>query len=467
MEDIDEFPDSTLVLGTKGFGIILWKKNNIIEINEKLGLTSNMLEDVHVDENGILWAGTLNGLNKISFDKGGEPIVRTFTTFNGLPSNEIYQIKSYEGQVWVCTAGGLVKFQEPVIDTISDAPILQYLKVNDSLIQWNINNTFPYNENNLELRYLTINYRQNGTIPYRYRISKNQKWRYTQNLTVDYPSLPPDDYTFEEQSQNEDGFWSQSTVYQFTICPPWWATWWFRILSVLGLGVLIYFVYKNRTKRILDKAKLKQQLTDLEKSALQAQMNPHFIFNCLNSIQNFILQNEKQKAVEYLAKFARLVRHNLNASVQGMISLEEEINLLNNYLSLEQERFDNRFEYLIKVDPLLNTAFIEFPPMLIQPYVENAVIHGISQKKEKGKIEIHFSKNENELLATVSDNGKGYRNDGTTSKKPRHKSVGMTITQKRLELLGSHTNDIVQIKNLHQSNGEVGGTEVQIKIALI
>ena len=126
---------------------------------------------------------------------------------------------------------------------------------------------------------------------------------------------------------------------------------------------------------MVEAAELKQQMGDLEKSALQAQMNPHFIFNCLNSIQNFILQNEKQKAVDYLARFARLVRHNLNASVQGLVSLEDEVSLLENYLALEQERFEGKFDYEIEVDPQLDKAFIEFPPMLIQPYVENCLLY--------------------------------------------------------------------------------------------
>ena len=466
VEDIDELPNNTLTFGTKGYGVILWKGDSILQITNDDGLTSNMLEDVHVDDNGILWAGTLNGLNKITFDEKGKPIVRTFTTFNGLPSNEINQIESYKGQVWLCTSGGLVKFNEAPENTIAPSPIIQWAKINNEETDWNSNanaNTFSYQENNFEFRFLTINYRMNGRIPYRYRLDKNTDWQYTQNLTVNYPSLVPNDYTFEVQAQNEDGYWSKSTTYEFTIKSPWWATWWFRTLSVLTIGWLGYSFYKYRTDQIRRENDLKNQMTDLEKSALQAQMNPHFIFNSLNSIQNFILKNDTKKAVEYLSRFARLVRHNLDASVQGNITLEEEISILDNYLALERERFEQRFEYKIEVDPEIEKSFIEFPPMLIQPYVENAVVHGISKKEGQGFIKVEFRKDNENLLVTIQDNGIGYRQgqDGTKSK--RHKSVGMTITQKRLELLGN-ADDAVQIKTLTNKHNEQQGTQVQILI---
>ncbi|MFK7771534.1 MAG: sensor histidine kinase, partial [Saprospiraceae bacterium] len=274
------------------------------------------------------------------------------------------------------------------------------------------------------------------------------------------------DYTFEVQAQNEDGYWSQSTVYDFSIQPPWWATWWFRTLSFLTLGFIGYRFYKYRTDQIKRETAIQLQMTNLEKSALQAQMNPHFIFNCLNSIQNFILKNDTKKAVEYLSRFARLVRHNLNASVKGEISLEEEVSILDNYLALERERFDQRFDYKINVNELLEDQFIEFPPMLIQPYVENAVVHGLAQKEDNGKVDISFNRDNGNLVVTVKDNGIGYRKNDSGEKSNRHKSVGMTITQKRLELLDANSNNAVKIKILHDPTGIPNGTVVTITIKI-
>lgn len=462
VEDIDELPDSTIAFGTKGFGVICWKGDNILQITDEDGLTSNMLEDIHIDKNGILWAGTLNGLNKITFDSLGQPIVRTFTTFNGLPSNEINQIKSYEGQLWLCTSGGLVKFHEAEENTFSPQPIIQWAKVNGNVVNLSETNSFFYHQNDFEFRYFTINYRMNGNIPYRYRIHLNDEWQYAKSLNINYPSLPPDNYTFELQSQNEDGYWSESTTFSFVVQSPWWKTWWFRTIGIFGISFLGYRYFKYRTDQLKRESEIQNQIMNLERSALQAQMNPHFIFNSLNSIQNFILKNDRIKAVEFLSKFARLVRHNLNASIQGEISLEEEVSILDNYLALEQERFQNGFDYEIIVNELLQKQLIEFPPMLIQPYVENAVIHGLAKKEEKGKVIISFNKKNENLLVSVKDNGVGYRKDKKGEKANRHKSVGMMITQKRLELLGGEPLESVQIKSL--SDEGIKGTEVSILI---
>ncbi|MEM8525077.1 MAG: histidine kinase [Bacteroidota bacterium] len=462
VEAITQLPDSTLVFGTKGCGVMLWKGDSVLQVSEKDGLTSNMLEDVHVDENGILWAATLNGLNKIiQTEKGVE--VRAFTTYTGLPSNEIYQIKSYKGQVWLCTTKGLVKFYEHPENKESPAPILQWVKNNEAMVNLS-QNQFAHDQNNFEFRYLTLNYRMQGRIPYRYRLQSDAPWQYTQNLTVNYPALPRGKYAFEVQSQNEDRYWSERTFYPFEVLPPWWATWWFRTLAIAGIGGLVYWFYHSRIQQLEKENAFQQQVSKLEKAALQAQMNPHFIFNSLTSIQNFILDNEQKSAVEYLARFAKLVRHNLNASVEGSVTLAEEVSLLENYLALEQERFEQGFDFQINVAESIDQYGFSIPPLLIQPYVENAVQHGLSKRPEKGKICINFQQlSEEELLVSIKDNGIGYQN-GETQNGKGYKSVGMSVTKKRLELLNEEVSDIVRIKNMENENGKIEGTEVTIKI---
>ncbi|MCO6489205.1 MAG: histidine kinase [Phaeodactylibacter sp.] len=486
VEDIDELPDSSLVFGTKGWGVVCWQGEDILQITTDDGLTANMIEDVHVDENGILWVGTLNGLNKVTFDaavrpsayeppptppKEGSrptairrPTVRRFTVANGLPSNEIYKVKSYAGQVWLCTAGGLVKFHEPKEDTEAPAPRIQYLKVNGENMLLAAGQELNHQQNSLEFHFLAINYRQNGRIPYRYRLNEKADWQYTENLSVNYPQLPPGDYRFEVQAQNQDGYWSTSTTHAFTILPPWWNTWWARCLAGGLLLSSLFYYQRQSVARVRREAVIQQQVTELERSALQAQMNPHFIFNCLNSIQNFILQNDRKRAVEYLSRFAQLVRHNLNASVQGKVSLVEELRLLDNYLALEQERFEHRFEYSLEVEEGLDQEAISFPPMLIQPYVENAVIHGLAKKEGKGKVTVHFRQENDGLAVTVRDNGVGYRPGSNGQHSPRHQSVGMTVTQKRLELLGKRGEEVVQVELLRGADEEVLGTEVRVWI---
>ena len=361
-----------------------------------------------------------------------------------------------------------------MVDTISIKPILQVIKVNNITIDKNSNQNFNYKQNNFIFNFSTINLCQRGSIPYRYRLNKNLDWVFSKLRSVNYSSLQNGNYLFEVQSQNQDGFWSESTSYSFTINSPWWETIWFRALCIFCFSLLGYSIYKYRTNQLkkenqrqLQLINMERQLTDLEKSALQAQMNPHFIFNVLNSIQNFILKNDRKKAVEFLSRFAKLVRHNLNASVSGNVLLQEEISILDNYLALEQERFNHRFTFEILVPDALENELIEFPPMLIQPYVENAVIHGLAKKEADGKVKITFKKIKNELLVTVHDNGVGYRQNHSGIKNERHKSVGMTITRKRLELLGSNPDDSVKIRTLKdETTNKIIGTEVEIRIKI-
>lgn len=222
---------------------------------------------------------------------------------------------------------------------------------------------------------------------------------------------------------------------------------------------LIQAIYEENNSVNLRNLSLLKHNHNLEKSALRAQMNPHFIFNVLNSIQNFIFKNEKELAMEYLGKFAKLVRLNLNASIEEKVLLEDEIVLLDNYLNLERLRLDEKFDYEFKLDQSidLNNTFI--PPMLIQPFVENAVIHGMKNIGNNGKIEVKFLKKEKYLLVIINDNG-SFNDGNLENANPHHNSVGISITKKRLELINKSTESNFTIKHLEK------GTTVQISINL-
>lgn len=463
VEDIDEMPDSSLVFGTKGYGVIHWKGKEVITLSTAEGLTSNMIEDVHVDEAGQLWVSTLNGLNKINFDSDREVKIRSFTVANGLASNEIYKIRSNAGQLWLCTSEGLIKFIEPELDTIARQPLIQAIHINNMPVALAQEPSFRYDQNNLEFDFLTINFRQNGNILYRYRILADADWQYTKNRSVNYSQLAAGTYRFELQSQNESGYWSASTTYRFSIISPWWQRWWAISIWVgIGLVGLVYY-FRRRTAALKKEAAIQQQMTKLERSALQAQMNPHFIFNSLNSIQNFILKNDKKKAVEYLARFAKLVRYNLDLAIEGQVTLAKEVQLLDHYLALEQQRFNHQFDYQIEVEAAIDQYAVAFPPLLIQPYVENAIIHGLAPKEGKGALQIAFKLEGTQLLVKIRDNGIGYQ-EMNGAKKHGFKSVGMSITRKRLELLGTSMEKAVQIEALYDASENVEGTEVNIVI---
>jgi len=467
-EDMAQLSDSTLVIGTKGAGILLWKDDHFLEVTTSDGLSSNMIENVYADDRDNIWVGTLEGLNKVQRINEDSVFVKQFTVHHGMPSNEINRVKTWGEHVWVATTKGLVHFKDhTTLNEQTTPPIFENILVNNEALDSSHTLQFSHRENNFIFNYLTIDYHQNGKVPYRYRLLPAQAdWTFTEFRSINFSALQSGDYTFEVQSQNEDGFWSTSTSFDFEIHPPFWQTWWFLTIVASILGFIAFRLYKYRTNQIRHEAAMDKQITELERSALRAQMNPHFIFNCLNSISSFINKGDKVSANSYLATFAKLIRAALNHSMSNKVSLEDELQLLENYIKMEQLRFDHRFDYNIQMDEDLDPFGIEIPPMMVQPFIENAIIHGLAKKEGKGKIDLHCNLQNGELNITITDNGVGIEQSKTqkAASAPERKSVGMTITQKRLELINA--NNEITVKELKGENGEISGTQVILKIKL-
>ncbi len=214
-------------------------------------------------------------------------------------------------------------------------------------------------------------------------------------------------------------------------------------------------------------AEYHQKMAEFKLMALRSQMNPHFVFNSLSSIQHLITGHERRLALEYLSTFSRLLRQILESSMNSQILLSEEISILERYLSLESLRFTDRFSYAIEVDPSLDTSDVEIPALLVQPYVENALLHGLLNKPGKGKLVIRFEDADPYIRCTIEDNGIGRAAAAEikSRKTTGHKSVGMLLSQQRLELInGNHTNKVlVQITDLMEDE-QPAGTRVEIHI---
>lgn len=226
----------------------------------------------------------------------------------------------------------------------------------------------------------------------------------------------------------------------------------------------------EKQKRQQEVTQLQQQKIELEMQALRAQMNPHFIFNSLNSINRFILKKQSSEATEYLTKFSRLIRMILNSSANTSVSLTEDIEALKLYLELESLRFEEKFNYNIQYEPDLDIDFIQVPPMLLQPYIENAIWHGIMHKAGKGHLDIMISQKNNMLCCKITDDGVGRKEALALKSRSavNYKSMGMRITADRIAMLHRQykTENAVVVNDLILPNGNPGGTEVIIKIPL-
>lgn len=341
--------------------------------------------------------------------------------------------------------------------------ILDYFNVNGEKQTGDLTNIkLSHDENSIVCMAYVNNWFNSELAKVRYKISPIMSdFKVIENgKEIQFPLLLPNKYEFSMQGIMPSGEYTQIQKYNFTVFPPWYKTWWFLGLTAISGMFLLFLFYRNRIRTIEEKHKVQMEINQLQKSALQAQMNPHFIFNCLNSIQRFIMTNDKEMAMEYLSKFAKLIRQYLNASINESISIGEEISMLESYCDLETLRMNNRFDYNISYVGTEALLCKEIPPMLIQPFVENAIIHGMGGlKHQKGQIFVKFLKSDDKVLITVEDNGQGIRKQ---VKRSKHQSLGMSITKNRLEHIKSSSNESYELSIDSSENG----TRVKIKVPL-
>lgn len=467
----------TIVVATADFGVFILKNGKLINnFSDTNGLSSNICKTLHLNGH-YLWVGTVKGINKI--DLTGKEKILHYSTSDGLPSNIINALHiADDSTVWVGSPEGLTCFKENQLNSTSICNlVIQKIQVSNSILNNDTSNIrMHYRDNNIQFEFVGISMRSGDDIIYSYFLEGLDKnWHQTKERLLSYPSLPSGSYMLKLYATNKFGISSKTKEIKFTIATPFWKTWWFQALIVLLLLAGVYFFLKRRFDKVrkiqAEEAFIKQQLADLEQRALQSQMNPHFIFNCLNSIQQFIMLDDKLTANRYLTEFASLIRNTLDNSEKKYISVAEEAMYLTQYLQLEKLRYGNQFHFSIDIDSSIEKEITPLPAMLLQPYVENSLRHGIRLKKEGiGEIKINFFERENYLFCDVEDNGIG-REMSAFYKSQQHieyQSKGMDITSKRVQLLNTESENKIEVEiaDLLNETGEGIGTKVTIKIPL-
>ncbi len=462
-------PDGGMAISLRGAGVLIRDTHNVLtHFTSKDGLTSDFITKLYGSRDGVLFACSNAGLNRLTPQADGGWKIETISVKEGLPSNEVNDVTTLAGETWVATTHGLARFRDLPAPFPMPAPVLEKLQVNNRNAVFDPDLRLAHYENNLSIRFFALHYRSGGDILYRYRLlGADTTFVHSNNREVNFANLSPGVYAFEVQAQNEGGQWSKPTRWDFKIQAAWWQTGWFLGLLAVVLAGSLAFWYRARLRKAHQEAEVRNKIRDLESAALRAQMNPHFIFNCLGSIQSFITENDAASATRYLSRFARLVRLALHGSVDGRHSLQEEMDMLENYLVLEQLRFRGKFTYVIEVSPELDPEDIFLPPMLVQPFVENALLHGMKNKAEGGRISVAFSQKDGLLLATVTDNGPGLVPDDKNLSETGHKSVGMTLTQRRLDLLADQPGQEPLLReNILTADGDIKGMRVVIRLPL-
>lgn len=476
---IAEDKDGTIYFGSFD-GIFILNKNKIDKINVKDGLSSNLVYSLLHDPRGGLWVGTNQGLSYfdlIEYKLYKRKVIRKFGKADGFTGGECNTgglFLDENKNLYVGTVNGLIKFNPDLYKTNKFFPKTHITNLSvfyrDTILREKMK--FNYNQNNLRFSFIGLSFSNPEKILYSYKLQGfDKQWSppSPENFAK-YSNLPSGKFTLLVKSCNDERIWTPTPVsFSFEILRPFWKKWWFILACVGAISIVILLLTKRRINKIklIEREKLKDQIekSTNELKALRAQMNPHFIFNSLNSIQHFVITHEENSAVKYLGKFSKLIRKILNNSEEEFISLQEELSTLELYLELEQLRFQNKFTYEIILSKDLETDFIKIPSMIIQPYVENAIIHGLSSLTKNGILKIEFSSINNLLHCTIDDNGIGIiKSQQKAENNSLHISLAGKISRDRLYLLKNIYGENVSVEIIDKQT--IGSTGTRVNLIL-
>ncbi len=486
--------DGSIWIGTYGGGMCRIKNNSIKQFFKKDGLFDDVIYSIVEDDKGCLWMSCNKGIfyvskqqlndfaeGKISsFKSTSYGVADGMKSFECNGGSQYSAMKLHDGTLMFATVNGVVKVDPNNIqsNTLPPPVIIEEINIDGQPHKAISFISTLSGAKEFEIQYTALSFVVPEKVYFRYTLEGfDNHWNEVgARRKAYYTNLPPGKYVFKVIACNNAGVWNyQGASLTIIISPLFWETWWFRLTTgIIGI-IFILLIFKKReriiTEREQQKLAMQKQLTDLESRALRAQMNPHFIFNALNSIQECILTNKTEAACEYLSKFAQLLRITLESSEKTFIPLEKEIQVLQLYLELESLRFDNEFDYVLNIDPELDNMTFQIPAMMIQPYVENSIWHGLLHKHNDRKLTISLHPEHEMLLCIVEDNGIGRQRASEIkhAMKKDYESKGMRVTRERLEIMkkGSGVNASVHVIDLFDTLQHPIGTRVEILIPIL
>lgn len=441
IHQIKKTPSNNFFIGTVGSGLLLLRKDTCLDFTPKDGLISPFIRSIFVENDSIVWVGTIKGANRIVFNSNYQiKSIQTYSKADILPASSVNDILVTPTYVWMATENGLVRFYNP-----NNNPFSKQLSSNVHVLTAHANDekisaqtNLKYYQNYLEFSFVNIKFKSKNTT-YAYRLmGLDSTWRFTKEPKISYASLPPGNYTFcigvrlpnHQISIHQDSF-------KFSITPHFTQTWWFYALILLGssliIGGVIWFKFERN--------KLEKQKAQAEQRALYGQIKPHFIFNAMNSILYFIEENNSKAASLYLRSFSKLLRRVLENSQKDLIPIPLEFAAIQEYLNVEAMRMNDstmgRYEHHFSISKVPSTCtFYKIPPMLIQPLVENAILHGLSTKKSNRLLSISLKEQADSIQITIQDNGIGRAASARINKRRmHHESTGLQNIQSRLRTL--------------------------------
>jgi hypothetical protein len=452
-----------LYASTKRSGILTIEKDKVINsCRPMVNGNPEVLNKIIVYKDLVI-SNSSNGF--FQFEMNGK-LIRSIHSGFGFPSNRVIDFTFHNDKLWVSHSGGVQQIDLDYRKNNKVKPVIRMDKilVNDELIQF-LPEQFQSTQRKVQFIFSCPTLKNRESIRYYYKLlDYDNEWHiqtYEAN-DVTYNALAPGNYTFQLKAEDQ-GLFSQTLSYSFSIAQPFYTRWWFIILIIGVFLLMVYLIYRWQLNLQRQKSQQINELNASKLTAIQSQMNPHFIFNSLNSIQDLILKGDVEHSYSYITTFSNLVRRTLSYSDKDFIDFEQEVTLIELYLSLEKLRFKKDFAYSINAT---NNTDIQIPPMLIQPFIENALVHGLLHKEGEKILRIRFELKE-DLVCVIEDNGVGREKAKRIKQRQRseYESFSGKAIHKRFEILRTVFQGAFGFtyEDLYQNN-EPAGTRVILTI---
>ena len=488
------FINKTPILGTnsgiytiEGIHLLKWKNN--------ARLSSENIYQILVDLDYNVWVGTEQGLDKIS-NFLGTPNFNHFGPregFQGLETTPRSSAIDQNGDLWFGTVKGVEKYAQKVLNKEKIPPLLSIKEIRLGYVPIQQTEYFnfvsdglqrvdtliiPFNKKPIEIELSALDLTTSNGANFTHILEGfDEMWSpITKRNNIVFNNLPPGEYILRYKTGNSLA-WTPVRSIRLIITPPYYSSWWFIVLMIIGFVGIIYLSFRIALTRLRknnlalkENLELERKLVEVEQKALRLQMNPHFLFNVLQSVQEQIIKDDKNKARLVIAKFAKLMRSILENSREKYISIEEEIQTVEHYMKLEQLIKSLDFSYTIDIDEELDVNEEIIPPLLIQPFIENSIIHGFKNIDRKPQISIKIIlETENNILISIDDNGCGRQKSQSTKSQVDHlhKSLALQVTQERLSILDQNKNDKPLFAIIDkEENGLPMGTRIELRIGI-
>lgn len=466
------FQNNIIGLNTNGEIYIIDSQNSISKLNY-LPFTSNETANSIQIHNESLFLFTNLSVYEYSFKEKKSKKVFVIN-----PEFEMKDLVVNNNYIYFGSSKGILKIKNEEKQNATPTKIvINEIKANEKTINITSKTILEPDENTISINFSVLNFIPNQKSEVFYKINQ-QNWKLIEDESRQLllNSLSSGNYEILLKTQN-NGIASKTIAISFTIKNPIWLRWWFILFMLTVFSGLIYWIYnwqiqkiEARNQLLIDKINLEKNANQSKLKAIKSQMNPHFFYNALNTLQSYILANEKKQAVTYLSKFSNLTRTILEMTEKDWVTVSEEIKALSLYLDIEKARFDTDFDYAIELDNSIESDSVKIPSILLQPYVENALKHGLLHKSGAKTIHITFQKIENELIIKIEDNGIGRRKSEELNaiKNKKHKSFATEAMQNRIELLNqTNTKKITLVYTDKMSENNIPiGTLVTLKIPI-